>query len=324
MYSFESEARHIRESSPSGAFTRHSTLGLFTESIVSLLSSATFPQAMTDLVSLMAQTFPQAAPAVYVDMPGLRSMAFSVLSRSRGGRLDARRVLKTASLSYTRIRVGGHPPLLLSRIDRTLADIQGARIVLSFNTGIHDGIFHEWVKILTPAVEKLVKHEILLGLAYRDGMTGLLNYRAFDEMIRSEHDRAGRYGTTFSIMMADIDWFKRINDQFGHQVGDMVLKTLAQRMTACVRKSDRIFRYGGEEFVILLPHTGIDRAARLAERIRLMIEKTEFACGLRITMSIGISEYREGLGPHDMVRLADQGLYLAKEFGRNRVEVARS
>jgi diguanylate cyclase (GGDEF)-like protein len=323
MYSTESEATHIREGRSKGAFTKHRTLALFTESIVSLLSSATFPQAMTDLLSLMAQTFPQSAPALYVGMPGLRSRAFSVLSRSGGGQLDARRVLKTSSPSYTRVRVGGHPPLLMNRVDRTLVDIPGARIVLSFNSGIHDGIFHEWVKILTPAMGKLVKHEILLGLAYRDGLTGLHNYRAFEEMIRSEHDRAGRYGTTFSVMMADIDWFKKVNDRFGHQTGDVVLKTLAQRMTASVRKSDRVFRYGGEEFVILLPHTGIDRAAQLAERIRLMIEKTEFVSGLRITVSIGISGYRDGLDPHDLVRLADQRLYLAKELGRNRVEVAR-
>lgn len=323
MFITEADALYSRESSGTGEFTGHRTMALFTESIVSLLSSTTFPQAIIDLLSLMGQTFPQAAPAVYISMTGSGSRAYSVLDGEGGGLSEARRILGTHSFSYTPVLVGGHPPLVLRRLDMPLMDSQGTRVVLSINSGIHDGIFREWVKILTPAVGKLINHEILLNLAYRDGLTGLLNYRAFEEMIKAEHDRALRYKTTFSVMMADIDWFKKINDGFGHQIGDLVLKSLAERMTRGVRKSDQVFRYGGEEFAVLLPHTAIGKAGSLAERVRFMVEKTEFVAGLHITISIGISEYKDGLSSYDLIKQADKGLYLAKKRGRNRVEVLK-
>jgi len=322
MFIPETEATYSREGG-AGEFSTHRTLALFTESIVSLLSNAAFPQAMMDLLSLMGQTFPQAAPAVYISLAGSRCHAYSVLDGEEGGFSEARRILKTHSFSYTPVKVGGRPPLVLHRLDMPLTDTPGTRVVLCINSGIHDSIFRQWVKILTPAVGKLVNHERLLHLAYRDGLTGLLNYRAFEETIRVEQDRARRYETTFSVMMADIDWFKKINDGFGHQIGDLVLKSLADRITRCVRKSDRVFRYGGEEFAVLLPHTVIGKAKSLAERIRLMVEKTEFVAGLHITISVGISQYRDGLSGYDIVKLADKGLYLAKERGRNRVETVK-
>ncbi|HPV30293.1 MAG TPA: GGDEF domain-containing protein [Deltaproteobacteria bacterium] len=323
MFITEAEAVHIREGGAAEDLTRHRTLALFTESIVSLLSSTTFPQAMIDLVSLMGQTFPQAAPGIFIATAGSEGQAYSVLDADSGGLAEARRILGTRHFSYTPVLVGGHPPLVRRRLDIALMNSQETRIVLSINSGIHDGIFREWVKILTPAVVKLINHEILLNLAYRDGLTGLLNYRAFEEMIRAEHDRAKRYGTTFSVMMADIDWFKKINDGFGHQIGDLVLKSLAERLSRGIRKSDRAFRYGGEEFAVLLPHTAIGKAKNLAERIRLMVEKTDFVAGLHITVSIGISEYMDGLSHYDLVKQADKGLYLAKKRGRNRVEVLK-
>ncbi|HON39043.1 MAG: GGDEF domain-containing protein [Desulfomonilia bacterium] len=323
MFIAEAEALYGRESGGTGELSRHRTLALFTESIVSLMSSNTLSAAMIDLLSLMGQTFPQAGPAVYITMTGSQSQAYSVLDGAEGGFAEAKRVLGNHSFSYTPVKVGGHPPLVMNRLDLPLMETAGARVVLSINSGIHDGMFREWVKILTPAVGKFINHEILLHMAYRDGLTGLLNYRAFEEMIRAELDRARRYSTTFSVMMADIDWFKKINDGFGHQIGDLVLKTLADRLNRCVRKSDRVFRYGGEEFAILLPHTVIGKARNLAERLRCTIEKTEFVAGLHITLSIGISEYRNGLSHSDLIKQADKGLYLAKERGRNRVEVMK-
>ena len=323
MFIAEAEALHGREGSGTGELTRHRTLALFTESIVSLMSSNTFPAAMIDLLSLMGQTFPQAAPAIYISMTGSPSHAYSVLDGAGGGFAEARRILGNHSFSYTPVKVGGHPPLVMNRLNMPLVKAAGARVVLSINSGIHDSMFREWVKILTPAVGKLINHEILLHLAYRDGLTGLLNYRAFEEMIRAELDRARRYTTTFSVMMADIDWFKKINDGFGHQIGDLVLKTLADKLNRCVRKSDRVFRYGGEEFAVLLPHTVIGKARNLAERVRCMVEKAEFVAGLHITLSIGISEYRVGFSHYDLIKQADKGLYLAKERGRNRVEVLK-
>jgi diguanylate cyclase (GGDEF)-like protein len=319
------EARAVTENPvfTMGDLARNRSLALFTESIMSLLSSPTSHGAMIDLVSLMGQTFPQAAPALYVKLYGSETQVYTVLDYEQGGEEDATRVLGSHSFVYTAIPVGGHPPLMRRRIDMLLVDSTKARVILSINTGTHDGIFKEWVKILTPAVSKLMDHEVLLHMAYRDGLTGLLNYRALEEMLKSEQDRAARYGTSFSLMMVDIDYFKKINDTYGHQIGDVVLKSLADRISGCVRKSDRVFRYGGEEFAILLPHTGIVKAGRLAQRMRFEVEQTDFIAGLRITVSVGISEYREGLTAFELVKQADKGLYLAKEKGRNRVEVMR-
>ena len=300
------------------------SLALFTESMVSLVSSTSTTGAMMELVSLMGQSFPQAAPAVYVSMEGSGAQAFSMLDATLSGPDEARRVLGNQPIIFIAVPVGGRPPLIMQRLDFTLMDSPRARVVLSINSGIHDAIFQKWVNILTPVMRRIMEHEVLLHLAYRDGLTGLLNYRAFEEALSSEQDRAVRYGTTFSIMMIDVDWFKRINDGYGHQIGDVVLRTLADRITGCVRKSDHVFRYGGEEFVILLPHTGIQKAERLAERIRYIVEKTDFIGGLKITVSAGISEYSAGTAPGELLELADRGLYLAKKKGRNRVEVMRS
>ncbi len=304
--------------------TQNRSLALFTKSMVSLVSSTSIGGAMVELVSLMGQSFPHAAPAVYVSMEGSGAQAFSTLDPALSGPDEARRVLGNQPIIFITAPMGGRPPLVMQRMDFTLMDSPRAKVVLSINSGVHDTIFRKWVNILTPAVVRLMDHEVLLRMAYRDGLTGLLNYRAFEEAINSEQDRAVRYGTTYSVMMIDIDWFKKINDGYGHQIGDIVLKTLADRIAGCVRKSDQVFRYGGEEFVILLPHTGIQKAEKLAERIRDIVEKTDFIAGLRITISAGISEYNAGTAPGELLKLADRGLYLAKKKGRNRVEVMRA
>ncbi len=319
------EARRVRskEGFIPDDLSQNRSLALFTESIVSLLSSPSLSSAMIDLVSLMGQTFPLAAPALYISMNGSQAQAYSVLDRNGVGPGDAGRVLGHNRFNYIPVPVGGHPPLIQRRVDMLLVDTPVTKVVLSINSGIHDGIFREWVKILTPAVSKLMDNEVLLKMAYRDGLTGLLNFRAFEEMLYAEEDRARRYRTAFSVMMVDVDWFKKINDSYGHQIGDVVLKSLSDRLIHCVRKSDSVFRYGGEEFAVILPHTGLLKAVKLAERIRYMVEKTDFIAGLHITVSIGISEYEEGLETCDLVKQADKGLYLAKERGRNRVEMMK-
>lgn len=303
--------------------TNSKTLALFTESIVSLLSAKNSNQAFMDLVSLMGQTFPLAAPALYIVSAVFQARVYSMLGRGEGGDHEARKVIGAGPYSYERVQVGGHPPIIHNRIDFLLMNNPRVKVMLCINSGIHDEIYQEWVKILTPAVTKLMDHEVLMHMAYRDGLTGLLNYRAFDEMLNAEQDRAGRYHITFSIMMIDIDYFKRVNDDYGHQIGDMVLKELAGSLMDCMRKSDRVFRYGGEEFAVILPHTGIDKAGKLAERIRLAIEKMRFIAGVQITTSIGLGQYSDGLTSGDLVKQADKGLYLAKNRGRNMVGIVK-
>lgn len=306
-----------------GEKTSSRTLALFTESIISLLSSKSSHQGFMDLVSLMGQTFPLAAPALYIRSAGFHPRVYTTLERADGGDHEACKIMGGGTYMYERVLVGGHPPAMGSREDFILMNNPRVKVMLCINSGIHDDIFREWVKILTPAVTKLMDHEVLMHMAYRDGLTGLLNFRAFGEMLNGEQDRASRYKTIFSLMMIDIDYFKKVNDEYGHPIGDMVLKELAEKLLECVRKSDRVFRYGGEEFVIILPHTRLDKAGKLADRIRVAIEKMSFIAGLQITVSIGIGQYSDGLSPDDLVKKADRGLYLAKDRGRNMVGIVK-
>ncbi|HHO75850.1 MAG TPA: GGDEF domain-containing protein [Deltaproteobacteria bacterium] len=315
--------QEVRMDKIAGQYARSGTLALFTESMVSLLSNESSHNAFMDLVSLMGQTFPLAAPALYIDNIGLQARVYTMLEGTCGGDQEARKILGGKACSYNKVVIGGHPPVVHNRIDFLIMSTTGIRVVLCINSGIHDELFREWVKLLTPAVAKLLDHETLMRMAYRDGLTSLLNYRAFEEMLKAEHDRASRYNTTFSIMMIDIDHFKKINDNFGHPIGDMVLKTLSEKLTEGVRKSDRVFRYGGEEFTVILPHTGLAKAMNLAERIRITVEKMKFIAGLQVTISIGICQYYDGLTGADLVKQADRGLYLAKNKGRNQIGIIK-
>ena len=301
--------------------SRNRPLALFTESIMSLLTSRHTDGAFTDLVSLMAQTFPLAAPALYVDTQGPGPRAYSALDANEGGDRDAVRVLGARRYAYTRVLAGGQAPYGPSRVDIALVKGPHATVSLSVNPGGHEGIFYEWVKYLTPAIAKLMDNELLLNMAFRDGLTGLLNYRAFSEILTTEWERARRYKTTFSLMMIDIDHFKRINDENGHPAGDQVLRSIASRLMSRLRKSDQVFRYGGEEFMVLLPQTGVYKAGLLAERIRGVVEKMRFPGGVGVTISVGVSQYEDGRTVSDLVKQVDTGLYLAKGKGRNRVEI---
>lgn len=298
-------------------------LALFTESLVALLSSPGVHKAYMDLIALMGQTFPLAAPALYLSVTGMEARVYSVLDLDEGGEHDAHRVLGPDGFSYIRVVVGGHPPIPYHRVDFPLVNTAQATATLSINHGMHEEIFREWVKILAPAVAKLIDNEQLKALVFRDGLTGVLNYRAFEEMLGQEWERASRYKTAFSLMMIDLDHFKGINDRFGHQIGDMVLRSVAQCLEKCVRKSDRVFRYGGEEFAVLMPHTDIAHAELLAQRILQTVAAMRIMPGLRLTVSLGLSQYRDGLQADDLVKYADMGLYKAKAGGRNRVEIVK-
>ncbi len=306
-------------------YSKSKPLALFTESVVALLSRPTAHSAFVDLLSLMGQTFPISAPALYVRVPGDGARVYSVLDLEKGGHKDASQVLRkggrTGDFSYFKIIIGGHPPVIQQRKYMTIINNAKASVTLSINKCIHDGIFKEWVKILAPAVDKLIDNEQLKDMAYRDKLTGLLNYRAFEQMLDMECERASRYEAIFSIIMIDIDRFKEVNDNFGHQVGDLALKRMTEKILGCVRKSDMCFRYGGEEFVIIMPHTDIGRAKKLAIRMKDKIACMNLIAGKNITVSMGISQYMDGLSSHDLVKRADMGLYDAKNGGRNRIEI---
>ena len=169
-------------------------------------------------------------------------------------------------------------------------------------------------------------HRKVQELALRDSVTGLLNRRALEDVLARELKAGTRYHSSACFLLVDLDYFKVVNDQLGHLAGDQVLKTTAALMREAVRDIDAVGRYGGEEFGIVLPHTDLDRAMELAERLRRQIESQTFKAGeggVRMTASIGIAHIPD-VSIHsvsDWIGTADSALYDAKALGRNRVVV---
>ncbi len=158
-------------------------------------------------------------------------------------------------------------------------------------------------------------------LAYLDGLTGIFNRRFFELRIMEEIERARRYGTGMAVIMADIDQFKRLNDEFGHLLGDEVLRQVSSVFHQQVRKIDVVCRYGGEEFAVLLTQTNAEQALLVAEKLRKIVEQWQFPGVPRtITISAGVAAFPlHGKNRDELVRAADCGLYAAKQAGRNRV-----
>ncbi len=154
-----------------------------------------------------------------------------------------------------------------------------------------------------------------------DSLTGLNNRRCFDEIMHKENERAERYNHPTSLIMLDLDHFKKVNDNFGHQTGDTVLKNLGKILFDQVRQSDTPCRYGGEEFAIILPETGIVEAQQIAERIRKAVAQesiiTHNNVHLKVTASLGIASTEHNY-TNDLLERADQALYCAKDRGRNQ------
>lgn len=161
-------------------------------------------------------------------------------------------------------------------------------------------------------------------LAYLDGLTGIFNRRFFELRIMEEIERARRFGTGMAVIMADIDQFKRLNDEFGHLLGDEVLRQVSSLFNQQLRKIDVVCRYGGEEFAILLTQTNEKQAAAIAEKLRRLVESFQFpGVPRRVTISAGVAAFpAHGRTRDEMVRAADNGLYAAKLEGRNRVCLA--
>jgi diguanylate cyclase (GGDEF)-like protein len=160
-----------------------------------------------------------------------------------------------------------------------------------------------------------------LQTAIMDPVTGVKNRTAMDSAVKREIDLAGRQGAPLSFILFDIDHFKRVNDQFGHLYGDQALHAVATCAEQTIRESDMLFRYGGEEFLVLLSGTSLDGAELLAERIRHAVEKLrpKLECDIRMTVSLGVVTLREEEDSAAVLARADEALYRAKEAGRNRV-----
>jgi diguanylate cyclase (GGDEF)-like protein len=155
-------------------------------------------------------------------------------------------------------------------------------------------------------------------MAYTDTLTGLLNRRAMNDHLETAYAD----NTPFCLLVVDIDEFKRVNDTFGHPVGDQVLREMALTLESHTRKSDRIARWGGEEFLVLTHGSGMTQAQWLADRLLEAVRGANIA-GLGLTVSIGISERRAGSTLESVIGMADVALYQAKAAGRNRTEIAK-
>ena len=170
----------------------------------------------------------------------------------------------------------------------------------------------------------------LYELAVHDGLTGLFVHRYFQLALENEIRRARRYACTCALILTDVDHFKRFNDTWGHQIGDQVLKVVAETIRETVRTVDVPARYGGEEFAIILPETSLEGAIQVAERIRNRVADREIPGrnpeqSLRVTISLGVSSFPAHADTkQDLIRRADQALYAAKAAGRNRVMAATS
>lgn len=182
-------------------------------------------------------------------------------------------------------------------------------------------VFEKLIQTLIRSYEsKLDSYtRFLERLSTTDKLTGLFNRLKLDELLDSEFKRAHRYGTAFSVMLIDLDFFKQVNDRFGHQFGDTVLQETAAVLLKKVRSSDSVGRWGGEEFIVICPETHLDGAVRLAEGICAAVEAHIFSKDLNLTCSIGVGSFRENDSKEELINRADHALYLAKDAGRNQV-----
>lgn len=258
--------------------------------------------------------------------------------------LGMRHVLKS---SLTRIGRSRHNDIVIASdaVSRHHAEIerQGSEIIVrdlgsTNGTFINDGlertnecrlnrgdqirIGETVLKFLSGGDIETQYHTTVATLATTDGLTGLANRKQLDSMLSEEMKRARRHARALSLLMIDIDHFKRINDLHGHLAGDQVLKRLASMLKQRLRPSDKIGRYGGEEFCAILPETGKAEAAFLAESLRAQIageSLVEDGKRLTISISIGVAALTSEAHHNELYRAADRRLYRAKQMGRNRV-----
>jgi diguanylate cyclase (GGDEF)-like protein len=174
------------------------------------------------------------------------------------------------------------------------------------------------VCIARDVTERIKMEEELKRLSVEDSLTGAFNRNKYKEIIEKEIKRAKRHKYPFSVIMLDIDFFKEINDRHGHMTGDDVLKDLVSLIIKNIREEDYLIRWGGEEFLIIAPHTSLESARMLAEKLRSQVESYNFVENIKITSSFGITMLCKEDNEVSFIKRADDALYKAKLNGRNR------
>ncbi len=202
-------------------------------------------------------------------------------------------------------------------------------VLTGFNAGANDFVkkpfnLNEFIARVSNLAKNMEMQRALKELAVRDELTNLYNYRHFSAQLNREIERHERYGGALSLLFFDIDHFKKFNDEHGHVTGDSILHDMGKLILDSCRKVDIPCRYGGEEFAVILPGTGLEGANIFAERLRVTIEKNHFSgneAPCFVTCSFGVSECCSGENSLDFVQRVDRGLYVSKEEGRNKVTV---
>ena len=183
------------------------------------------------------------------------------------------------------------------------------------------GLMTRYDGLIEDITERKLAEEELRRLAATDKLTGAYNRTKCHEILEREIERVKRHNQPLSIIIFDIDRFKKVNDRYGHSAGDYVLKTIADIVRESIRKIDYFVRWGGEEFMIISSETNLKEASALAERIREIIETSAFEKVGKVTVSFGVTEFRENDTEDSLIKRADDAMYEAKKKGRNRVEV---
>lgn len=253
------------------------------------------------------------------DLPAVRR-SYSVILERRGHLRDALTMMRSAYADLERAneeKAEGHlyrvmGKLELQRLDRENREVQARNDELT-------AALNEVERLKTELEERNAE---LSELVVRDPLTSLFNRRWFEARLATEVDRAKRYGRIVSVAIIDLDYFKRVNDTYGHTTGDRVLVGFAEAARRCLRSSDVVARYGGEEFAVLMPEADLAAAEVACEKLRRAWEATDWGwVGVAgaITLSAGIACVAREDSPTSVVERADRRLYLAKERGRNRV-----
>lgn len=182
-------------------------------------------------------------------------------------------------------------------------------------------LINDALQILHEPLQRALEYEDLFEMANNDALTGLANRRVFEDRIDSMLDGAKRHSRPISFASMDLDYFKQVNDNFGHAEGDRVLQLVAEVMKKTLRSSDLLVRMGGDEFVLVLPDTSLKAAYSLSERLCKAIHKLKITVpdGRQLGVSIGLIQYQPGMGREDLLAKADEILYQAKSEGRARV-----
>ena len=208
---------------------------------------------------------------------------------------------------------------ILDKQSKAMLYILPKRKILSY----HEDLFCMTRKIIAASLISFLNIKKLENAALADPLTHCYNRRALNNSLDRDIAKAERYGTDISVIMFDIDYFKKINDTYGHKAGDTVLNSFSKSINATIRKNDYLARYGGEEFVLVLPETKLHKALELAERLRKITENLEVKFDdkiIKITTSAGVVSYKNGQNKDSLIQKADELLYEAKKQGRNIIK----